>query len=42
MFALLGFVGTPSGAAALPVVNAAKIPLFGPFTGAEILREPFS
>jgi branched-chain amino acid transport system substrate-binding protein len=42
VFALLGYVGTPTCAAALPVVNDAKIPFFGPFTGAEILREPFS
>jgi ABC-type branched-subunit amino acid transport system substrate-binding protein len=42
VFALLGYVGTPTCAAALPLVNDAKIPFFGPFTGAEILREPFS
>jgi branched-chain amino acid transport system substrate-binding protein len=41
-FALLGYVGTPTCAAALPLVNEEKIPFFGPFTGAEILREPFS
>jgi branched-chain amino acid transport system substrate-binding protein len=41
-FALLGYVGTPTCAAALPLVNDEKIPFFGPFTGAEILREPFS
>jgi ABC-type branched-subunit amino acid transport system substrate-binding protein len=42
VFALLGYVGTPTCAAALPLVNEEKIPFFGPFTGAEILREPFS
>ena len=42
VFALLGYVGTPTCAAALPLVNDAKVPFFGPFTGAEILREPFS
>ena len=42
VFALLAYVGTPTCAAALPVVNEAKIPFFGPFTGAEILRDPFS
>ena len=42
VFALLGYVGTPTCAAALPLVNDAKIPFFGPFTGAELLRDPFS
>ena len=42
VFALFGYVGTPTCLAALPLVNEAKIPLFGPFTGAEALREPFS
>ncbi len=41
-FALLGYVGTPTCVAALPLVNEAKIPFFGPFTGAEVLRDPFS
>jgi branched-chain amino acid transport system substrate-binding protein len=42
VFALISYVGTPTCAAALPLVNEAKIPFFGPFTGAEILRDPFS
>ena len=42
VFALLGFVGTPTCVAALPLINDAKIPFFGPFTGAEALRDPFS
>jgi ABC-type branched-subunit amino acid transport system substrate-binding protein len=42
VFALLGYVGTPTGAAHLPVVNQAKVPLVGMFTGAEILRDPLS
>jgi len=42
VFALIGYVGTPTGAAALPIINAAKVPLVGMFTGAEILRVPFS
>jgi branched-chain amino acid transport system substrate-binding protein len=42
VFALIGYVGTPTCVAALPLVNEAKIPFFGPFTGAEVLREPFS
>jgi ABC-type branched-subunit amino acid transport system substrate-binding protein len=42
VFALFGYVGTPTSLAALPLVNAAKVPFFGPFTGAEALRDPFS
>ncbi len=41
-FALFGYVGTPTCLAALPLVNEARIPFFGPFTGAEALRDPFS
>lgn len=40
VFALLGYVGTPTCAAALPLVNQAKMPFIAPFTGAEILRDP--
>jgi ABC-type branched-subunit amino acid transport system substrate-binding protein len=42
VFALLGYVGTPTGAAHLPVTTQAKVPLVGMFTGAEILRVPFN
>jgi branched-chain amino acid transport system substrate-binding protein len=42
VFALFGYVGTPTSLAALPLVNEAKIPFFAPFTGAEALRDPFS
>jgi ABC-type branched-subunit amino acid transport system substrate-binding protein len=42
VFALFGYVGTPTSLAALPLVNEAHIPFFGPFTGAEALRDPFS
>jgi ABC-type branched-subunit amino acid transport system substrate-binding protein len=42
VFALFGYVGTPTSLAALPLVNAARIPFFGPFTGAEALRDPLS
>lgn len=42
VFALFGYVGTPTSLAALPLVNQARIPFFGPFTGAEALRDPFS
>ena len=40
VFALFGYVGTPTCLAALPLVVDAKVPLFGPFTGAEALRDP--
>jgi ABC-type branched-subunit amino acid transport system substrate-binding protein len=42
VFALLGYVGTPTGVAHLPVVTQAKVPLVGMFTGAEVLRAPFN
>lgn len=42
VFALFGYVGTPTSLAVLPMINEAKIPFFGPFTGAEGLRDPFS
>jgi ABC-type branched-subunit amino acid transport system substrate-binding protein len=41
VFALIGAVGTPTAKAVVPIVNEARIPFFGPFTGAEILRSPF-
>ena len=42
VFALFGYIGTPTSLAALPLVNQRKMPFFGPFTGAEALREPFN
>ena len=42
VFGLIGYVGTPTCVAALPLIVDAKIPFFGPFTGAEALRDPFS
>jgi len=42
VFALLGYVGTPTGVAHLPVVTQAKVPLVGMFTGAEVLRVPMN
>lgn len=42
VFALFGYVGTPTCLAALPMINEAKTLFFGPFTGAESLRDPFS
>jgi ABC-type branched-subunit amino acid transport system substrate-binding protein len=41
VFGLFGYVGTPTCLAALPLVVDARIPFFGPFTGAEALRDPF-
>jgi len=42
VFALIGYVGTPTSSAALPIFTDAKVPFFGPFTGAELLRDPFN
>jgi len=42
VFALIGSVGTPTTLAAMPAINAAGISLIGPFTGAQVLREPFN
>jgi branched-chain amino acid transport system substrate-binding protein len=40
VFALFGYVGTPTSNASLPIFTAAKVPFVGPFTGAESLRAP--
>lgn len=42
VFALIGAVGTPTAEAVAPIVSEARIPFFGPFTGAEFLRNPFN
>jgi branched-chain amino acid transport system substrate-binding protein len=42
VFALIGYVGTPTSSAALPIFTEAKVPFFGPFTGAQLLHEPFN
>lgn len=42
VFALIGSVGTPTNLAALPVITKAAVPLVGPFTGAQALREPLN
>ncbi len=42
VFALIGYVGTPTTVAAMPVFSQARVPLVGPFTGAEALRDPFN
>jgi branched-chain amino acid transport system substrate-binding protein len=40
VFALVSYVGTPTTVAAMPIFTQAKVPLIGPFTGAEALRNP--
>ena len=40
VFALFGYVGTPTSMASLPIFTEAKVPFVGPFTGAESLRAP--
>lgn len=41
VFLLIGEVGTPTSKAVVPIAEKAKVPFFGPFTGAEFLRNPF-
>lgn len=40
VFALFGYVGTPTSQAAMPIFTEAKVPFVGAFTGAELLRNP--
>ncbi len=42
VFALLGYVGTPTTMAAAQVFTPARVPLVGPFTGAEQFRKPLN
>lgn len=42
VFALFGYVGTPTTVKILPAIESAKIPLLGMLTGANALREPFN
>ena len=42
VFALFGYVGTPTSNAALPLVDKEDLPFFAPLTGAQSLREPFN
>ncbi|MDP2263018.1 MAG: ABC transporter substrate-binding protein [Hydrogenophaga sp.] len=42
VFALFGYIGTPTSLAALPLATEARLPFFAPFTGAQALREPFN
>lgn len=41
VFLLIGEVGTPTSKAVIPIIEDHKIPFFAPFTGAELLRQPF-
>lgn len=40
VFALLGYVGTPTSRAAMPIALRHQVPYLFPFTGAEFLRSP--
>ncbi len=40
VLALVGYVGTPTSTAVLPLVDKTGIPYLFPFTGAEFLRDP--
>lgn len=40
VFALLGYVGTPTSRAAVPIAQRAQVPYLFPFSGAEFLRTP--
>ena len=42
VFLLIGEVGTPTSKAVVPLAVDAKVPFFGPFTGAEFLRTPYN
>ena len=41
VFALFGYIGTPTSLAALPLAAADNVPFFAPFSGAMSLRDPF-
>src|SRR5262249_35708864 len=40
VFALAGYVGTPTAKVAVPIAQEGKVPLLGIFSGAMLLREP--
>lgn len=42
VFALFGYIGTPTSLAALPLATREKTPFIAPFTGAMALRDPFN
>ena len=41
VFALFGYIGTPTSLAAQPLAARDRVPFVAPFTGAQALREPF-
>lgn len=41
VFALFGYIGTPTSIAAMPLSVKDRVPFIAPFTGAMALREPF-
>jgi branched-chain amino acid transport system substrate-binding protein len=40
VFALFGYIGTPTSLAALPIATPERVPFVAPFTGAMSLRDP--
>lgn len=42
VFALFGYVGTPTSNAVVPLFTSSKVVFFAPFSGAQSLREPFN
>ena len=42
VLALFGYVGTPTSAASVPLAIKAKVPFFGAFSGADLLRTPMN
>ncbi|MFN5116720.1 MAG: ABC transporter substrate-binding protein [Cyanobacteriota bacterium] len=40
VFALFGYVGTPTVKAALPLIERHRLPLVAPLTGAQLIRQP--
>lgn len=42
VFALFCYVGTPTTVKVLPLIEEARVPLLGMFTGANALRDPFN
>ena len=42
VFALCGYVGTPTATASVPIIHKEHMLFFGPFTGAEFLRTPLA
>ena len=42
VFALFGYVGTPTLKAALPLIEKHRVPMIAPLTGAQIVRNPIN